>query len=59
MALVVERGWKRDMSETEFENLLERVQVLESDLDEVYERLDELEGDEDEAEDEQPANSDE
>jgi len=47
------------MSETEFENLLERVQVLESDLDEVYERLDELEGDEDEAEDEQPANSDE
>ena len=59
MVLVVKRGWKRDMSETEFENLLERVQVLESDLDEVYERLDELEDDEGEEEDEQPANSDE
>lgn len=46
------------MSDEDFENLLERVQVLESDLDEVYERLDELEGEEEEPEPENEESDD-
>lgn len=46
------------MSDEEFENLLERVQVLESDLDEVYERLETLEGGEDEDEPENEESDD-
>ena len=46
------------MSDEDFKNLLERVQVLESDLDEVYERLDKLEGEEDEEEPEDEESDD-